>query len=88
MEVDDLEVLHHLPVRTVPVLIGWDAAFRDSRADSHRLGEFLIYPRSTRRSDLVSKCLKTIVMLNGLQPPNMRRMRTTWIVGHLENHVP
>jgi len=88
IEIDDLGVQLHLPERTVPVLAEWDAALRDSRADSHRSGEFLIYPRSTRRNDIVSKSLKTIGTLSGVQPPNMRRMRTTWIVGHLENHVP
>lgn len=65
IEIDDLGVQLHLPERTVPVLAEWDAALRDSRADSHRSGEFLIYPRSTRRNDIVSKSLKTIGTLSG-----------------------
>ncbi|WP_273415774.1 recombinase XerC [Corynebacterium appendicis] len=88
IEIDELGVQLHLPGRTVPVLAEWDEVFRDCQLEPNISGEFLIYPRSTRRSDIVSRSLKTIGPLSGLRPPNMRRMRTTWIVNHLANHVP
>ena len=88
IEIDELGVHLHSPVRIVPVLAEWDEVFKGCQLVPSTSGEFLNYPRSTKRNDIVSKGLKTIDVLYSLQSPIMRRMRTTWIVNHLANHVP
>ena len=87
IEIDDLGVMLHLPDRIVPVLNEWDQALRDHK-QHHPDNEYILCPQSTRRNQTISERLSVIGTINGITQPNMRRMRTTWIVEHLNNHLP
>ena len=87
IEIDGLGVMLHLPDRTVPVLNEWDRALRTHK-QHHPDNQYILCPQSTRRNQIISERLSVIGTINGITQPNMRRMRTTWIVQHLNNHGP
>lgn len=88
IKIDNLGVMLHLPDRTVPVLNEWDEAFRTYKLEQHPDSDYILCPQSARRNQIISERLSVIGTVTGIPQPNMRRMRTTWIVEHLNNHVP
>ncbi|GAB2654434.1 hypothetical protein GCM10027169_18420 [Gordonia jinhuaensis] len=71
--------------RMVPVLARWEQPLADLAEASMRPDIHIFRPRARRTPRLVSHFTATC---NGDVVPNTRRMRATWLIGHLTAGVP